>query len=185
MEKKDIYIAIAVLIIIIIITLFVGIRLEFFETVDEKGKKIIDIEQDRLVIPPLVTEEDKGLIMSGYDFEGMPEYIYPAWGSDPVSTKNIKEHSYCSKSCCSPQYPVGFDVGKDGPITGNNKYLQSNLSCHNDWQDTGCLCMTNEMGKLWADRGGNTYNVIKVDTSAEQQVFNGRSGNSVILDTKI
>jgi len=62
----------------------------------------------------------------------------------------------CSKSCCSAQWPTPFNLDYDPEICANkDKYVANNLTCQNSWQDTGCLCLTEQQYDYLADRGGN------------------------------
>lgn len=60
-------------------------------------------------------------------------------------------HSKCSKSCCSPQYPVPHV--KQEPIPEG--FVHSSYKCNNSWEDAGCLCMTTDQHELLSNRGGN------------------------------
>ncbi len=62
----------------------------------------------------------------------------------------------CSKSCCSPQYPPPFNLPID-PMVCNSKqkFIPSSYTCNNGWQDTGCLCMTEDQANFLSKRGNN------------------------------
>lgn len=65
--------------------------------------------------------------------------------------------SLCSKSCCSPQYPTPFSLPVDPMVCNSDKkFIPTNYTCNNGWQDTGCLCMTIDQAKFLGARGGNT-----------------------------
>ncbi len=67
------------------------------------------------------------------------------------------QSSLCSKSCCIPQYPLPFDLPEDELLKNSNiEYVQSNYTCNNGFQDTGCLCMTKEQSHFLNSRGGNS-----------------------------
>lgn len=69
---------------------------------------------------------------------------------------NSLTNAMCSKSCCSPQYPVPFSLPTDKMVCDSNeKYVPSGITCNNGWQDTGCLCMTEEQSIFLATRGQN------------------------------
>jgi hypothetical protein len=62
----------------------------------------------------------------------------------------------CSKSCCSPQYPLPFSIDSDKMLCNSEeKYISSSYTCNNGWQDTGCLCMTKEQANFLGSRGKN------------------------------
>jgi len=59
----------------------------------------------------------------------------------------------CSPNCCKSQSPSGF-VG-DLYTYDNNKFVSSNYSCNNSFQNSGCLCMTKNQASLLGSRGNN------------------------------
>lgn len=63
-------------------------------------------------------------------------------------------YAACSPSCCSAQYPTPFKLKYD-PLICKNKsnYVASNLTCQNQWQDTGCFCLTKKQSEFLANRG--------------------------------
>lgn len=62
----------------------------------------------------------------------------------------------CSKSCCSPQYPLPFSIDSDKMLCNSDeKYIPSSYTCNNGWQDTGCLCMTEDQAIFLGSRGKN------------------------------
>ena len=64
--------------------------------------------------------------------------------------------SFCSKSCCTDQYPLPFEMPDDKLIKNSGiKYVQTNYTCNNGFQDTGCLCMTKEQSDFLKSRGRN------------------------------
>lgn len=65
-------------------------------------------------------------------------------------------NAMCSKSCCSPQYPLPFSLPTDKMVCNSGeKYVSSGITCNNGWQDTGCLCMTEDQANFLATRGKN------------------------------
>jgi hypothetical protein len=94
-----------------------------------------------------------------------------AWGKPYVDnsgeTANADSINYssvdlrnapCSKSCCGPQYPTPFKLHNDENVCKNkDKLNSSNLMCNNEWQDVGCMCLTNKQTEFLASRGGNAY----------------------------
>jgi hypothetical protein len=75
-----------------------------------------------------------------------------------VGLVNLSLHQpLCSKSCCSPQFPLPFSLPSDKMICDSkDEYIPSGISCNNGFQDSGCLCMTKDTAKFIANRGGNT-----------------------------
>ena len=64
--------------------------------------------------------------------------------------------SLCSKSCCAQQYPLPFDLPDDLLIRNSGvKYVSTNYTCNNGFQDTGCVCMTEEQLNFLSKRGNN------------------------------
>lgn len=64
-------------------------------------------------------------------------------------------HNLCSKSCCSMQYPTPFLITTERP-KNIEKYVSSNYTCRNSYQDTGCLCMTKNQKRILETRGNNS-----------------------------
>lgn len=63
----------------------------------------------------------------------------------------------CSKACCSQQYPPPFLTSLDSFVCNSNKkFVPTSYSCNNGYQDTGCLCMTEDQSKFIGSRGQNT-----------------------------
>lgn len=69
-------------------------------------------------------------------------------------------HNICSKSCCSMQYPTPFLITSNR-FSGKNseKYVSSNYTCRNSYQDTGCLCMTKNQKRILETRGNNSTRI--------------------------
>ena len=66
------------------------------------------------------------------------------------------QNNVCSKLCCTPQYPTPFDQKVDHMTCGNvGEFVPSNYTCNNSWQDTGCLCLTQDQSDFLKNRGGN------------------------------
>ena len=120
---------------------------------------------------PVRFDPKTGSVITSPDF--IPQYIQPAWGT-PLNNDNGNGSKYgqidlatdlgtdtlafnlCSKSCCSDQYPVPFALPIDPQVCANkNKFVPSSYTCNNEWNDTGCLCMTKKQGNLISNRGNN------------------------------
>lgn len=72
------------------------------------------------------------------------------------------QHNLCSKSCCSAQWPTPFKQKYDPYVCGARnadgtpvKFVPSNIMCNNSFEDSGCLCLTQEQSKFLYNRGGN------------------------------
>jgi hypothetical protein len=115
---------------------------------------------------PMLYEKDLSLLTSASDFVGLPDVVIPAWGSNSVNYGTTDtllaqgmgnaglEFNMCSKSCCSPQYPVPFSIDTD-PLVCGKEFQPSPYTCNNGWQDSGCVCLTKEQSNLLGSRGNN------------------------------
>ena len=120
---------------------------------------------DNITIQPLVYEADKKLATSASEFVGMPDVILPPWGetndkygaADMIGGTMGIENPICSKACCAPQWPTSFDVPVD-QITLNMKepLVGTSYACNNSWQNSGCMCLTQNQSDFLLSRGGNT-----------------------------
>jgi len=113
---------------------------------------------------PTQYDPTTGTIMTSPDF--IPQHIEPAWSNKPSNDnqkvgavdsasdlgENTMAFNKCSKSCCSPQYPLPFNLPVDKEITG---FVPSRFTCNNHWEDAGCLCLTKNQSDNLAQRGGN------------------------------
>lgn len=62
----------------------------------------------------------------------------------------------CSKSCCSTQYPLPFEMPVDSMVCGSGeKFVPTSYSCNNGFQDSGCVCLTEKQALLLNNRGNN------------------------------
>ena len=74
-------------------------------------------------------------------------------GNDGIYGLN---YAMCSKSCCSPQYPTPFNQDTDVVVDKmKGEFAPNSYKCNNAWQDSGCLCMTNNQKDFLTSRGGN------------------------------
>ena len=100
---------------------------------------------------------------------GLPDEVIPPWGYDTNKFGDFSElhdgadggagmaFNLCSQSCCSPQYPLPFAMPVDPLVCDSKqKFLPSSYACNNGWQNSGCLCMTEEQTLLLNTRGGNS-----------------------------
>jgi hypothetical protein len=70
---------------------------------------------------------------------------------------NSLMNNKCSKSCCSPQFPVSFPLDfEPGVCSDNKEYVPTNYTCNNSWNDVGCSCVTKDQINFLAHRGGNS-----------------------------
>ena len=122
---------------------------------------------------PTQYDPQTGTMMTSPDF--IPQHIEPAW-SEKQSTdyqapdlskvysmdtatnlgKDTMAFNMCSKSCCSKQYPVPFEMPVNPEVAANMKdFVPSRFTCNNYWEDAGCLCITGKQSDNLANRGGN------------------------------
>lgn len=97
-------------------------------------------------------------------FVEMPT-IFPPWGetndkygsADMIGDTIGIENPICSKSCCTPQYPPPFMTQIDD-ITDKYKanLIGTSYTCNNPWQNSGCMCLTQQQSDFLASRGNNT-----------------------------
>jgi len=109
-----------------------------------------------------------GTRMTGSEFIGYPHYepwedIYrnPTAGY-LLDDNNEGKFNYpiCSKACCSVQYPPPFEIQIDDWLAKNiDKYVPSQYTCNNSWQDTGCMCMTEKQRTYLESRGSNKHSL--------------------------
>lgn len=70
-------------------------------------------------------------------------------------------YSMCSKSCCgntTSNWPTPVHLQADDFVTkSGKKFVASNYTCNNGWQDTGCLCLEDKTSNFLLKRGGNSY----------------------------
>lgn len=75
---------------------------------------------------------------------------------DGLDGNMLLHNNYCSKSCCSEQYPTSFKLQYDKKICNSkDEYVPTNLMCNSGDHGTGCLCMKKEQAEFLASRGGN------------------------------
>jgi hypothetical protein len=117
-------------------------------------------------IKPLIYEPEIHLMTSASNMIGLPSEIIPAWTEYTTNNGDLNTDmgnaglgfNLCSKSCCSPQYPPPFALPLD-KLTCNSKdkFVGSSYTCNNSFQDSGCLCMTQEQSDFIASRGRNGF----------------------------
>jgi hypothetical protein len=127
-----------------------------------------EMKQQDIGESPKFVEPELKVATSASEFVGMPDKIYPAWGSRLVNYGPVDivddgkqgdlglNFNFCSKSCCTPQWAPPFTMPDDELVKNSkNKYVNTSYSCNNAWQDSGCLCMTKDQGNFIGSRGGN------------------------------
>jgi hypothetical protein len=114
-------------------------------------------------------EQTLALATSASEFIGMPKIILPAWGEDGLSYGQADTldnglgqigfgSNMCSKSCCTPQYPPPFVQDQDPFVCkSKDKFVSSNYTCNNGWQNSGCLCLTEAQSDFLGSRGENNW----------------------------
>jgi hypothetical protein len=151
---------------------------------NRSSETFIQDSGDSEEIIPLHSEENEpsyydsktGTMMTSPDY--IPSDIEPAWGQPAVNQtkydspmfankvgamehatdlgKNTLAFDLCSPSCCADQYPVPFPLASDPEVCKNKKdFVPSSYMCNNNWQNSGCLCMTKDQSEMLATRGGN------------------------------
>lgn len=106
-----------------------------------------NVIQDGFV--PLPNSADYPWVNSSYTKYGKVDSIM-----DDMVDMN---YALCSKSCCSPQYPTGIPIKPDKyveeAIKSGKKFVPTSYTCQNNWEDSGCMCMT-EKDALFLNRRG-------------------------------
>ncbi len=130
-----------------------------------------DIILNQVESNPTMYDPVTGSIMTSPDF--IPQQIEPAWNNKPLGNNTLESGTVtfesatnmgdktmafnkCSKSCCSNQYPLPFNMPVDKEVGTNLKnFVPNSYTCNNSWEDAGCLCMTQNQSDALAQRGGN------------------------------
>lgn len=110
-------------------------------------------------------DKNSHYIMDGPDYEKFPlektkeSNIIPSnyYLLDDGANGDFTVHrNLCSKSCCSEQWPTPFKQKYD-PFVCNNKdkFVPSQITCNNSYQDSGCLCLSKKQADFLYNRGGN------------------------------
>ena len=71
--------------------------------------------------------------------------------------KLMLHNNRCSVKCCSPQWPVPFQVGDPNDTHDYSKYVPSPYFCQSD-KESGCVCMTQRQHDYLGSRGRNGFN---------------------------
>ncbi len=166
-----------VLLVVIMIIVFFWFVYPKMSCSAEKFSPVISATPEASVVSENVTlpngvkvpyyDESKGVIMAGSEWSNPPQF-------DPMSDKPyvIPPGSYllddgqggnsglsnakCSQSCCSQQWPVPFKLKYDSnTCNSQEEYRPSNLTCNNNYEDSGCLCITDKQFDYLSNRGGN------------------------------
>lgn len=113
------------------------------------------------VHPPSATILD-GPGYEKYDIEGAYQASATAIPSnyyfldDGANGELSIQHNLCSKSCCSEQWPTPFKQKYDPYVCANkDKFVPTNITCNNSFQDSGCLCLTKSQAQSLYNRAGN------------------------------
>ena len=115
---------------------------------------------------PVPVNVTVGTLVNGPGFEKGPEPITAGVFAnvpdnfflldDGANGEMSVQNNLCSKSCCSPSWPVPFKERSDPFVCNglkNGLYTPSNLFCSNSFQDAGCACLTKEQGRFINQRG--------------------------------
>jgi hypothetical protein len=165
-DKKTIIVKLIIDVIIVIVIYHIIRKLCKLETFDPNMQ--YEMKQEDIGESPQFVEPELKVATSASEFVGMPDKIYPAWGSRTVNYGPVDivddgkngdlglNFNLCSKSCCTPQWAPPFTLPDDDLVKNSkNKYVNTSYACNNAWQDSGCLCMTKEQGAFLGSRGGN------------------------------
>lgn len=134
----------------------------------EKAQSMNDplsMHVEEIPIKPTFVNKDTRTIMSGSGFVLQKEVV-PAWGFESYGANDALDdgaggnlgltYNLCSPSCCSDQWPVPHKLPVDKFICDNKEeYVPNSYTCSNQWQNSGCLCMTKKQGEFMHNRGGN------------------------------
>jgi len=116
---------------------------------------------------PSLYDRKTGEIVTGSEFLGVPDEVEPAWGAKFGESDKLNKgipgmaslnYNMCSKSCCSAQYPPPFPIDQDvvvDKMKKDDKFVPSSYMCNNTWQNSGCVCMTDQQSKYLGSRGTN------------------------------
>ncbi len=107
----------------------------------ESEEQLVD-EEDELDIPWMKNKKNYGKI----------DMLDDGLNGDAGVNFNL-----CSKACCTQQYPPPFLTSLDNFVCNSDKkFVPTSYSCNNGYQDSGCLCMTEEQSKFIGSRGNNS-----------------------------
>jgi len=165
-------------IVVAILLLFVwgGLTESFAngEAVQNTGMEFTEMDKP---IQPMVANKALASAVTGSEFVGLPAEVMPPWSNDAkygsstsVSDDTLGDmpltYNMCSKSCCTSQYPVPFNMPVDD-LTCKDKeeLIGTSYACNNAWQDSGCMCMTKKQGSFLYSRGGNSSGVYDSNIS--------------------
>ena len=91
---------------------------------------------------------------------GGSEHFEQAASGGLSSTDKI-DQSMCSRDCCSPQWPVGFDTARDPRIQPGDvgtKYMPTGYTCLGTAagdKGAGCACVSKKQYDMLGSRGEN------------------------------
>jgi hypothetical protein len=161
-------------IIFVAVVIIVVISIILWQNYDnaEKFNNNIVLPQNPQFTGPTHYDPTTGTMMTSPDF--IPQHIESAWGDKSTDSQKIEfqkvgsfesatnlgkdtlAFNKCNKSCCSKQYPLPFNLPVDKEIAENMKdFVPSRFTCNNHWEDTGCLCITQNQSNMLANRGNN------------------------------
>ena len=168
---------------IIVIIVVVIILIWWFSSGNEKFANNVILPENPLVpqfTGPTHYDPTTSTIMTSPNFipqhiESAWKHVEPSWSNKPSADnqkvefekvgafdsatdlgKDTMAFNKCSKSCCSKQYPLPFNLTVDKEVDANIKdFVPSRFTCNNYWEDAGCLCITKNQSDNLAQRGGN------------------------------
>lgn len=168
MQNKYMMIGVALVVLIVAFVVYKRIsKKEHLVVEPNEDRHSVELTQPAIDIKPTFIEEDKQIIQSGPEFTPNP-LLSPWYAAYTGNMKNYYllddgadgsaglQFNKCSKSCCSPQYPLPFKVSVDEDVCMNkDEYVPTNYTCNNAWNDSGCACLTKTQAIHIGSRGGN------------------------------
>lgn len=129
------------------------------------GVPVEELKQEEIVARPPYLDHETGTIMSGSGFLP-PREVIPPWGEvkygdlDPLDdgeSGNYGLHfNMVSPACCSDQWPTPHKLPYEKEVCGNkDKFATTPYFGQNSWQNSGCVCVTENQRNFLVNRGGN------------------------------
>lgn len=154
-----------VLLIVVLASVMWFYSREKLEGFAEQKDNRLEMHVDDIPIQPTQVMPNIYTVMSGSGFIPQKEVIMP-WGEDKFGANDNLDDgdggnmglstNLCSASCCSEQWPTPHKLPFDKYVCGNkDKYVPTNYTCSNSFQNAGCLCLKKSQANFLFDRGNN------------------------------
>lgn len=158
-----------VILVLIAVLYFIKFRksIDNFEETKTAPEHQMETKVENLPNKPQFYDSGSGVVMASPEME-KPDFVSPWYQAYTGNLNNYYllddgeggaaglQYNYCSKSCCSAQYPVPFKLKEDPEVCANkSEFVPTNYTCNNAWQDTGCVCLTKKQSEFLGSRGGN------------------------------